>query len=52
MRKNASSKGKDKVRANWQERWFVLRKHRLLYFKKKADSKPKGEIDMRSVDQD
>jgi len=47
LKKTASAKGEDKVRGNWQERWFHLYKHELKYFKKKGDSEAKGLIDLR-----
>lgn len=49
LKKASNAKGKDEVRGNWQERWFVLKGHTLDYYKKKEDSSPKGTIDLRAA---
>jgi len=50
MRKAPSAKKKDEVRAGkWQERWFVLKKTTLYYYKQKGNTRPKGEIDLRAA---
>jgi len=50
MKKAPSAKEKDEVRkGKWQERWFVLKKTTLFYYKKRGDSRPKGEIDLRAA---
>jgi hypothetical protein len=36
-------------RKNWTNRWFVLQKDTLYYFKKKTDTKPVGEVPLRGV---
>ena len=48
-KKAAISKGIDECRGNWQERWFVLIKHELHYYKRKEDNTPKGTIDLRAA---
>ncbi len=50
MKKAPSAKKKDEVRrGTWQERWFVLKKTTLYYYKKRGDTRPKGEIDLRAA---
>jgi hypothetical protein len=45
--KSAAAKGKDQMRGNWKDRWFVLKKNTLSYFKAKGETKEKGAIDLR-----
>ncbi len=47
--KAAAAKGKDQMRANWKDRWFVLKKNTLSYFKAKGETKEKGAIDLRAA---
>mmetsp|Transcript_24942 Transcript_24942/g.59983 ORF Transcript_24942/g.59983 Transcript_24942/m.59983 type:complete len:872 (-) Transcript_24942:170-2785(-) len=50
MKKAPTAKKKDEVRkGTWQERWFVLKKTTLYYYKKREDTRPKGEIDLRAA---
>jgi hypothetical protein len=49
MKKSASSKKGDQVRGTFKERWFVLKGTKLLYYKRKEDRTPKGELDMRAA---
>ncbi len=37
------------VRKNWKERWFVLQKDNLFYFKGKTDPKPIGHVPLRGA---
>ena len=45
--KSAAAKGKDQMRGNWKDRWFVLKKNTLAYYKAKGETKEKGSIDLR-----
>eukprot|EP00954_Amorphochlora_amoebiformis_P021503 1346830-Amorphochlora_amoeboformis.AAC.1 len=50
MKKAPSAKKRDEVRkGTWQERWFVLKKTTLFYYKKRGDTRAKGEIDLRAA---
>ena len=48
-KKASTSKGSDECRGGWQERWFVLIKHELHYYKKKEDNTPKGNIQLNHI---